>query len=326
MLDTLVDVIGHQIAVRSARVVSTDMLASSNIVQVYSQELGSVNALAGWMTWLLPDDVVFVAQPNNAEKYTPYLCIGFAGRPGGMREHFIVYDHRVVPSTANLPQRPRLGHLINVGGTQSADGTISGGVWHIYTRSGWSPLAGASQTATIAYMGQIIVNPPIRLPRNEWLRLNFPMNRSSFTALYVGSMTLDSQGRHGIAYTPTIASTFTFDATLHVRGVTNGTESMTIRWTLPNAGAQQAIYEQGHVVAVRTGQPTSAFSTITCETSPSRSLSIEIRVSGTAGPSILELSRINYTFSYSTPTAEQIRHASAVMFTNANDPDPYGGT
>ena len=172
MLDTLVDVIGHQIAVRSARVVSTDMLASSNIVQVYSQELGSVNALAGWMTWLLPDDVVFVAQPNNAEKYTPYFCIGFAGRPGGMREHFIVYDHRVVPSTANLPQRPRLGHLINVGGTQSADGTISGGVWHIYTRSGWSPLAGASQTATIAYMGQIIVNPPIRLPRNEWLRLS----------------------------------------------------------------------------------------------------------------------------------------------------------
>lgn len=312
MIDALVDAIGRQTTIHAARVVDHSRLATHNTVIAYSQTLGNVHVVVGWHTWIVTDDVILIAQPNNAEKYSPYVCVGFLGRAGdgAFREILVAYDHRTVPTMNDLPRNPRLGHLINVGGTMSGSnpgqGTIVGGVWHIYTRNGWVPFATpAAATSSIAYMGQAIFDPPIPLngtigdPASLYLPL--PTERSAFTGLFIGSV---GQHQNIPVYTPTIQGVFTFDVTVHLRGASDlpssgQTGTYTLEMTLPTSPPET--YAAHRTMTLFPNELTSAFFTITVETDPAATLSMRLLTSF----SHARLARVNYTFSYSIPEEQQ---------------------
>lgn len=313
MIDALVDAIGRQTMIYAARVVDHSRLATHNTVIAYSQALGNVHVVVGWHTWIVADDVILIAQPNNAEKYSPYVCVGFLGRSGdgAFREVLVAYDHRTVPTMSDLPRNPRLGHLINVGGTMTnagsgGPGSIVGGVWHIYTRNGWVPFATpAAATSSIAYMGQAIFDPPIPLDGSIANPASFPLplpvERSAFTGLFIGSI---GQAQNAWTYTPTIQGVFTFDATVHLRGKSSlstagQTGTYTLEMTLPTNSPET--YAAHRTMTLFPNELTSAFFTITVEVNPAAALSMRFITSFDHA----QIARVNYTFSYSIPEEQE---------------------
>jgi hypothetical protein len=133
--DALNAAIGDQTRIFLAKVVSIDFLSQGRVT-AFSEYVGNMEVTVGNIRWLRVDDWVFVTRAASAEKYQPYLYIGWAGNSSVDLGTPMLYNPLNVATILELPtweDGARLGEIRAVGGTVDTEtGLTTGGTLYTF--------------------------------------------------------------------------------------------------------------------------------------------------------------------------------------------------